>query len=77
MTLETVALWWCYAFGGAAALLLLAVTVLFLIDKLTELFKVKRAIIDWAWHRAKGYELREPKVITPKGGGRIDPAPRS
>lgn len=57
MTLELVALWWCYAFGALAAILVFAVTALFTIDKLVELFKVKRAILDWAWHRAKGYKL--------------------
>lgn len=74
MTLETVALWWCYAFGGLVALGLLIAALLWVIDKLADLFKVKRAIVDWAWHRAKGYELYDPKIITPKGGGRIDPA---
>lgn len=60
MTLELVALWWCYAFGAVAALLLLALVGLFACDKLVELFKVKRAILDWAWHRAKGYTLVPP-----------------
>lgn len=55
--LETIALLWCYAFGAMAALLVLAVTALITIDKLTELFKVKRAILDWAWNRARNYKL--------------------
>lgn len=64
MTLETIALWWCYAFGAAAALLLLAVAWLAAIDRLVELFKVKRAILDWAWHRAT--VLNEQKITTTK-----------
>lgn len=67
MTLETVALWWCYAFGALAAVGLYAVTFLFVVDKLVEAFKVKRAIIDWAWNRARGYKLVEArKIVTPK-----------
>lgn len=72
MTLETIALWWRYAFGAFAAILVLAVTALFAIDRLVDLFGVKRAILDWAWHRTKGYELHRPEIVTPKGGGRID-----
>lgn len=61
--LETIALWWCYAFGAAAALILLAVTWMFAIDKLVELFKVKRAILDWAWHRAKAKAVAKGDFI--------------
>lgn len=60
MSLETIALWWCYGFGALAALGVYAVTFLWLADKLVGVFKVKRAIIDWAWHRAKGYTLVDP-----------------
>jgi hypothetical protein len=62
MSLELVALWWCYAFGGAVALALLIAAWMRLIDQILMLFKVKRAIVDWAWHRAKGYELRDPRL---------------
>jgi hypothetical protein len=66
VTLETVALWWCYAFGAVAALALLAVTLLYAIDRVTHLFKVSRIITEWAWYRAKGYEIYKPEITTPK-----------
>jgi hypothetical protein len=64
VTLELLALWWCYGFGALVAVGVYCVTILWLMDKLSEVFRVKRAIIDWAWHRAKGYELHEPKRPT-------------
>jgi hypothetical protein len=70
--LATIALWWCYAFGALAAVGLYAVGFLWVADQLVSAFKVKRAILDWAWHRAKGYELYKPEIVTPKGGGRIE-----
>ena len=60
MTLETIALWWCYAFGALAAVGVYAVSFLWVADQVVVAFKVKKAILDWAWHRAKGYTLVDP-----------------
>jgi hypothetical protein len=72
MTLETIALWWCYLFGATAALALYAVFALWTMDKLAEMFRVKKAIVEWAWGRMSGYEMVKPEITTRKGGGKVD-----
>lgn len=44
---ETIALWWCYAVGGTAALGVYGVVFMWAADKVIEAFKLKRLFLTW------------------------------